>query len=311
MPRFKSLISWKPDPQAVESGRICHHLDRHKSVCVSSVLSDKPPEDSAMVSNSVKHVGSQTNSTSTESRFASASAFQRGTSSSDHETSRLAVVSQHLSDKGISDEAAELILASWRTGTEQQYSGAWRQWVSWCNKRKSNPLSASIGTVSQFLTSLYASGLSYSTVNTYRSAISMTHLPIDGVPVGSHYLIKRLMKGIFNKRPPVPRYVISWPVEKVLRYLKIMPGYDQISLKLLTWKTAILIALVSADRGDAIAALSTEYMIKDSEGYHFLVSKPTKCTRPGRGIKQIDLPKFYQGPAYLCSVLLGQIFESH
>ena len=295
----------------VESGRICHHLDRHKSVCVSSVLSDKPPvtksthrkyvrnvvnctsmEDSAMVSNSVKHVGSQTNSTSTESRFASASAFQRGTSSSDHETSRLAVVSQHLSDKGISDEAAELILASWRTGTEQQYSGAWRQWVSWCNKRKSNPLSASIGTVSQFLTSLYASGLSYSTVNTYRSAISMTHLPIDGVPVGSHYLIKRLMKGIFNKRPPVPRYVISWPVEKVLRYLKIMPGYDQISLKLLTWKTAILIALVSADRGDAIAALSTEYMIKDSEGYHFLVSKPTKCTRPGRGIKQIDLPKF-------------------
>ena len=297
----------------VESGRICHHLDRHKSVCVSSVLSDKPPvtksthrknvrnvvnctsmEDSAMVSNSVKHVGSQTNSTSTESRFASASAFQiqRRTSSSDHETSRLAVVSQHLSDKGISDEAAELILASWRTGTEQQYSGAWRQWVSWCNKRKSNPLSASIGTVSQFLTSLYASGLSYSTVNTYRSAISMTHLPIDGVPVGSHYLIKRLMKGIFNKRPPVPRYVISWPVEKVLRYLKIMPGYDQISLKLLTWKTAILIALVSADRGDAIAALSTEYMIKDSEGYHFLVSKPTKCTRPGRGIKQIDLPKF-------------------
>ena len=140
----------------VESGRICHHLDRHKSVCVSSVLSDKPPvtksthrkyvrnvvnctsmEDSAMVSNSVKHVGSQTNSTSTESRFASASAFQRGTSSSDHETSRLAVVSQHLSDKGISDEAAELILASWRTGTEQQYSGAWRQWVSWCDKRKS------------------------------------------------------------------------------------------------------------------------------------------------------------------------------
>ena len=202
----------------VESGRICHHLDRHKSICVSSVLPDKPPvtksthrknvrnvvnctsmEDSAMVSNSVKHVGSQTNSASLEMRFASASAFQRGTSSSDHEASRLAVVSQHLSDKGISHEAAELILASWRAGTEQQYSGAWRQWVSWCNKRKSNPLSASIDSFSQFLTSLYASGLSYSTVNTYRSAISMTHLRIDGVPVGSHYLIKRLMKGIFNK----------------------------------------------------------------------------------------------------------------
>ena len=33
-------------------------------------------------------------------------------------------------------------------------------------------------------------------------------------------------------------------------------------------------------------------MIKDSEGYHFLVSKPTNCTRPRRGIKQINLPKF-------------------
>jgi hypothetical protein len=249
-------------------------------------------ENTTMVPKRVKHASSQTNSASKRSKPSKASSVRGESSTAEHVSSRLACVGRHLSDKGIPEEAAKLMLASWRSGTEQQYAGAWKQWVRWCNQQKVNPLSASIGDIAMFLTSLFNKGLSYSTVNTYRSAISMTHLPIDDVPVGNHYLIKRLMKGIFNKRPPVPRYVVTWPVEKMFRYLKIMPANEDLPLKLLSWKTAMLVSLVSADRGDAIAALSVDFMTKDTKGYHFLVSKPTKTTRPGRGIKQIDLPKY-------------------
>jgi len=305
----------------VESRCVRNSMAINKGICVSTLLPDKPSvtkdrrggssahahnstclENSSMVPKFVKNASSQTDSVINNSQCSSSSSVRGNTSSQVNVPSRMACVSRHLSEKGIPREAAELILASWRSGTEQQYTGAWKQWVRWCGQRKINPLSASIGDVSLYLTTLYNSGLSYSTVNTYRSAISMTHLPIEGIAVGNHYLIKRLMKGIFNKRPPVPRYVLTWPVEVMLRYLKNIPQNDQLSLKLLSWKTAILVALVSADRGDAISALNTKFMTKDSTGYHFLVCKPTKSSRPGRGIKQIDLPKFVKDRR-ICVVL--------
>ena len=249
--------------------------------------------NTALVSSTAKNVGSQTNFITSTEGLVTNSAFARNSSLAQlNVSSRVACVSQHLSEKGIPFSAARLMLASWRKGTQRQYAGAWKEWVRWCEKGEVNPLSATIGDISLFLTTMHNKGLSYSTVNTYRSAISMTHLPMDGVPVGTHYLIRRLMKGIFNERPPVPRYVITWRVDKVLSYLKLMPENSQLSLKLLSCKTAILIALVSADRGDAISSLNLEYMTKDSSGYHFLIAKATKCTRPGKGIRQIDLPKF-------------------
>jgi hypothetical protein len=53
-----------------------------------------------------------------------------------------------------------------------------------------------------YLTHLYDRRLSWSTIGIHRSAISMTMAPIDGVRVGDHPLIKRLMSGVFNERPP-------------------------------------------------------------------------------------------------------------
>ena len=44
-------------------------------------------------------------------------------------------------------------------------------------------------------------GLQYRTINSHRSAISMTHLPIDNVCVGTHPSVSRLMKVIFNLHP--------------------------------------------------------------------------------------------------------------
>ena len=46
--------------------------------------------------------------------------------------------------------------------------------------------------------------------NSYRWAISMTHGEIDGVVIGKHSLVSRVMKGIYNQRPPQPRYSSTW-----------------------------------------------------------------------------------------------------
>jgi hypothetical protein len=129
----------------------------------------------------------------------------------------------------------------------------------------------------------------------------MTHVPIDGIRVGCHYLVKRLMKGIFNKRPPLPRYVFTWPVGTVFRYLKAIGQNQDLSLRLLSMKTAILIALVSADRGATITHLSIKFMVQTTDGIRFLVAKPTKTSRPGSGVREIVLKK-YSADKRICPV---------
>ena len=82
-----------------------------------------------------------------------------------------------------------------------------------------------------YLSDLYEKGLQYGTINSHRSAISMTHLSIDNVRVGAHPLVSRLMKGIFNLRPAVPKYLKTWDVSVVLKYLISLSPAPFLSLK--------------------------------------------------------------------------------
>jgi hypothetical protein len=63
---------------------------------------------------------------------------------------------------------------------------------------------------------LYDQGLQYRTINTVRSTLSSTLPKYDGYLVGQHPLITRLMKGIFNSRPVVPKLFPAWSVKTVL-----------------------------------------------------------------------------------------------
>ena len=83
----------------------------------------------------------------------------------------------------------------------------------------------------EFLTDLFDKGLQYQTINSYRSVISMTHLPADGFLIGSHPLVSRFMKGVFQSWPPCPRYVATWDISVVLSYLRTLSSKEELSLK--------------------------------------------------------------------------------
>jgi len=51
--------------------------------------------------------------------------------------------------------------------------------------------------------------------------------PIEGLPVGQHPLVKRLMKGIYNSRPPQSWYSNTWDASKVLKYLASLGVFPQ------------------------------------------------------------------------------------
>ena len=115
---------------------------------------------------------------------------------------RLAYLRQQYEEGGFSVQARDLLSAAWRRNTSDQYVSAWCQWASWCAERKVNPISASLSDIINFLAGEYQ----YRTLNVTRSAISMTHPVIDSHRVGEHPMICQLLKGIFNSRPPQPRY---------------------------------------------------------------------------------------------------------
>ena len=83
-------------------------------------------------------------------------------------------------------------------GTEKQYKGVWDKWSGWCHKQQIDLLQASVIQVVEFLTDYYHGGKGYSTINTYRSALSTTLCSMNGDrdSLGSHPLIARLLKGL-------------------------------------------------------------------------------------------------------------------
>ena len=86
-----------------------------------------------------------------------------------------------------------------------------------------------------FLHSLFEKDLSYSALNTARSAVSNIDMNSSGhpdlTPVGKHFLVCRNLKEVFNKLKPVPKYNNIWSVDTVLDYLSLYWPLDKITLK--------------------------------------------------------------------------------
>ena len=107
---------------------------------------------------------------------------------------------------------------------------------------------------------LFRQGKSYRCINSYKCAICQTLVASDNIDLSSNPAIKKFMKGIFNIRPPIPRYSSVWDVSKVLSYLKTLSPISDISLKQLTLKCVALLALASVQRVQSIASLEISYI---------------------------------------------------
>ena len=158
--------------------------------------------------------------------------------------------------------------------------------MSFCSEKQVDFFYPSIIEVLAFLTDMFEKGLSYSSINTARSAIS-TFISIDNVPVGQVPLICRFMKGVFNERPCLPRYRTTWDVNLVLQYLKSLSPVKDISLKMLSKKLVMLFALLSAQRAQTLHLLDIHDMTLSYSKVTFQINNLVKQSRPGRHLDNI------------------------
>ena len=141
-------------------------------------------------------------------------------------------------------------------------------------------------------TLLYQQGLTYRAINTARSALSSYITLENGTCVGQHPLVSRLMKGIFQEKPPRPKYTDIWDVPIVLSFLQVLSPVDKLSLKELTLKLAMLILLVSGQRGQTVHLLSIDHMVSVNNCFTFQIVDHLKQSKAGVKNPLVELRPF-------------------
>ena len=152
--------------------------------------------------------------------------------------------------------------------------------MAFCRERQINCYSPPLRDAHQLLLGLFNQGLSYSTFNTARSALS-TIVTIDGGgSFGGNHIVTRFVKGVFESRRPKPKYDKIWDVSVVLKHLSSLYPNEKLSLKDLTHKVLMLILLVSSQRGQSIHYLDLQHLTMEENTYSFDVAAHIKASTP-------------------------------
>ena len=145
-----------------------------------------------------------------------------------------------------------------------------------------------------------SSHLETCTLNTARSALSSILRISDCDNCGSHPLVVRFIKGVFEKRKPQPKYDDIWDASKVLDYLSTLHPVRELSLKDLTLKVLMLLLLVTSQREESIRLgesihLMTLSAMKLTESFcQFQILDNTKTSKPGHSSTSITISEFKQ-----------------
>lgn len=189
------------------------------------------------------------------------------------------IIRQAFLKKGTPSSTVEMMLASLSSSTIAQYSKPLKLWWQFCFATHDDFFSPSIFSVLEFLSSCLTTTGSYSSLNTYRSAISL----ISSDEIGLHPLVRRFFKGVAALKPQCPRYDFIWDPSPVLTYLATLYPYEDLSLELISKKLVTLLALTTAQRMQTLAAIQrSNIFVSDS----MVIRIPARLKTSGIGRSQ-------------------------
>ena len=117
--------------------------------------------------------------------------------------------------------------------------------------------------------------------------------------------ISRFMKGLFNKIPPVPRYHSMWNVDHVIQFLRTLYPLENLSIKMLTFKTVTLVALALAvaPRAQTLVSVNIDLMRVEEDKIIFVFENMLKTSKPGKAF-QLELLHFEEEQLCVMHTLL-------
>lgn len=136
--------------------------------------------------------------------------------------------------------------------------------------------------------------LGYSSLNTIRSAISTMMDLINNDPIGQHSAVKRFMKGIFNIKPSLPRYIDTWNPDIVISHLNHSSA--ELSLIDLSRKVTTLLALCSLQRISTLSNIKLNELIFTEDRLNIIITDLMKQSRPAYHMTHLTFNLFTDLP---------------
>ena len=122
-------------------------------------------------------------------------------------------------DLNLSSNVLDLVMNSWSKGTQKQYSSHNNRWFDCFTRHNIDPFDSNVNQGAEYLAEYFHESVNYSMVNTARSDLSSIFSAKYSTPFGKQPLTIRLLRGMFNQIPSLPRYTVTCDEAKVLQYI--------------------------------------------------------------------------------------------
>jgi hypothetical protein len=99
---------------------------------------------------------------------------------------------------------------------------------------------------------------------------------------GNHPSVCRFIKGVYEVRPVLLKHQDIWDVSIVLDFLQTWHPVEELTIKKLTLKLTMLLALTSAQRCQTLQALSLDNMRLGNNECTLYFTQLLKTSRPGK-----------------------------
>ena len=142
--------------------------------------------------------------------------------------------------------------------TSRVYQLCWKEWTSWCAQQGLPNDAISASKLANFLLHLFQVGLAWHTIGIYHSVISAFLEPHHIHKASNHPVILKLMCHFYLQCPSSSKWFDPWDVECLLSLLESWAPTSSLTTFKLAWKTATLLALVTAKHCSDLALLCVD-----------------------------------------------------
>ena len=175
--------------------------------------------------------------------------------------------------EALPESVTNILQAAWRPSTHTKYQNSAKKWQMFCKQRKIDPYNASLNQVLIFLSHFFEKGHAFKTIVGYVTVIKK-HIIFNN---RDQMAIKQFLKGVFNLRPPIKKFMATWDVTIVLNYLSQMKTdtFFKMSKKLAT-----IYMILAGTRVNTLFNLKITNLYLTDEECAFTFDKVLKHTRP-------------------------------
>ena len=110
--------------------------------------------------------------------------------------------------------------------------------------------------------------------------------------VGEDFRVKRLFRYFWKRRPVFPRYLVTWDLNKVLKFLSGWHPPRSLTLKQLILKPLALVAITSSDRAQTLECIDIEFSEVNDSGIFFPIYSLLKTSKRNRPVTVVKCVRF-------------------